>query len=291
MLIAQISDPHVTTDGTMIRALVDTPQRLVDAFGLCAALPRVPDVILMTGDLVNDARADEYELLAEAITHSPSPILPIPGNHDDPALLHATFAVSDRCGADLPDPASGPFHYSVDDHEVRLVAFDATRPEFHSGMVTAEHASWLDATLAERPDHPTIVFMHHTPFATGAWWFDYNGVAGADLLREVVTSHPQVRRVVCGHVHRAASTQWGHVTVSSAPSTAFLTGTGIAGGPPLIIDQRSPVALFSFADGVLTASETDLPGRHPTVDLREISSDWDTYEPLARRGGPVPKDH
>jgi len=81
------------------------------------------------------------------------------------------------------------------------------------------------------------------------------------------------------------------VTLSSAPSTAFLTGTGVAGGPPVIIDQRSPVTLLVYADGAITASETDLPGAHPTVDLREISSDWDTYEPLARGGGPIPKDH
>ena len=32
----------------------------------CAALPRVPDVILLTGDLVNDGTAEEYALLAEA---------------------------------------------------------------------------------------------------------------------------------------------------------------------------------------------------------------------------------
>ena len=110
MLIAQISDPHVTTEGTAVRALVDTPQRFADAVVTCAALPKVPDVILLTGDLVNDGTAEEYALLAEALAEAPCPVLPIPGNHDDPVLLHATFAALDVCGAALPDLRSGPFH-------------------------------------------------------------------------------------------------------------------------------------------------------------------------------------
>ena len=38
MLIAQISDPHVTIEGTAVRSLVDTPQRFADALATCAAI-------------------------------------------------------------------------------------------------------------------------------------------------------------------------------------------------------------------------------------------------------------
>src|SRR4051794_27663314 len=114
MLIAQISDPHVTTEGTAIRAMVDTPARLVDAFQSAASLPRTPDVILLTGDLVNDATPDEYELLSATLDHAPCPILPIPGNHDDPEMLRRVFAASHHCPVDLPMPPA-PFHYVVDD--------------------------------------------------------------------------------------------------------------------------------------------------------------------------------
>lgn len=288
MLIAQISDPHVTVEGTAIRSLVDTPARLVDAFDACARLARVPDVILFTGDLVNDGTRAEYDLLATTLKHAPCPVLPIPGNHDDPVLLHATFSASDRCGATLPDP-SGPFHYVVDDHPVRLVAFDVTEPANHSGLVTSEAATWLDRTLAARPDVPTIVFMHHVPYATGAWWFDYAGVAGADLLREVLSGHSQVVRVVSGHVHRTTSTQWGPLTLSSAPSTAYLSGTGVGDGPPVILDERAPVQLFWWTGDGIVASATDLPLPHTTLDLRDMNTNWDAYEQAARASGPISK--
>lgn len=285
MLIAQISDPHVTTEGTMIRALVDTPGHLVDAFELCSSLPRTPDVILMTGDLVNDGRSDEYDVLRDCLASAPCPVLPIPGNHDDHDLLRATFAATDLVPVALP--TARPFHYVVDDHDVRLVAFDTTLADHHNGLVTPKSAAWLDDTLSRSPDHPTIVFCHHTPYPTGAWWFDYNGVLGVDLLRSVLARHPQVLRVVAGHVHRATSTQWGPLTLSTAPSCAFLSSTGTADGPPLLIDQRSPVTLFNVTGSTLVASETDLPGSHPTVDLSALSSDWPAYERVARVGGPI----
>lgn len=290
MLIAQISDPHVTTEGTVVRSLVDTPQRFADALATCAALPKVPDVILLTGDLVNDGTAEEYALLAEALAEAPCPVLPIPGNHDDPMLLHATFAALDVCGATLPDPRSGPFHYVVDDHPVRLVALDSTVAGHHHGQVTEQSAAWLDATLTAAPEHPTMLFMHHVPYATGAWWFDYSGIDGRDLLREVLVRHPQVLRVVSGHVHRATSTQWGHLTLSSAPSTAFLSGTGVGDGPPLIVDQRSAPQLFAVDGDSLVASEADLPGPRLSIDMRDLVQDWSTYESVTRSRGPVPKD-
>ena len=72
MLIAHISDPHVTTEGTFIRSVVDTPGRLIAAFETLRDLPRAPDVIVITGDLVNDATPAEYELLVEATTPPPA---------------------------------------------------------------------------------------------------------------------------------------------------------------------------------------------------------------------------
>lgn len=290
MLIAQITDPHVAAEGTAVRALVDTPQRLVDAFEQCADLPRVPDVILLTGDLANDATPVEYDLLAETLHHAPCPVLPIPGNHDDPALLRATFAAAGVCPADLPDAPAGEFHYAHDDLDVRFVALDTTVADLHNGEVTERSAAWLDDTLAARSDQPTVVFMHHTPYATGSWWFDYNGVAGAERLRTVLARHPQVIRVVTGHVHRATHTQWGTLTLSSAPSTAYLSATGVGDGPPLIIDQRAPVTLLHHTDGTIVASETDLPTARTTLDLRDLNPNWADYEQRARAGGPVPKD-
>lgn len=294
MLIAQLSDPHVTVEGSFLRSLVDTPARFVAALETLATLPRSPDVILLSGDLVNDATAPEYGLLAECLAHAPAPIVAVPGNHDHPRHLRDTIArlQPDLAPPPLPD-ADTPSHHTVEDWPVRLVALDSTRRGFESGEITAASADWLDRTLAEAPDTPTIVLTHHTPYATGSWWFDYQGVAGVQLLRTVLARHPQVLRVVAGHVHRSTHTQWGPLILSTAGSTAFQTGTGAGGcddALPLIVDQSAPATLLWWNGDNLVASEADLAGPAHRVNLREISSDWTSYELAARSGAPIHTD-
>ena len=99
----------------------------------------------------------------------------------------------------------------------------------------------------------------------------------------------RVVRVVSGHVHRNTSTQWGALTLSSAPSTAYLSGTGVGDGPPVIVDQRSPVQLFWWTGDGIVASEADLPTQATTLSLYDMNRDWDAYEQAARAHGPISK--
>jgi len=62
--------------------------------------------------------------------------------------------------------------------------------------------------------------MHHPPFQTGIWWMDAIRIHGVKRFERIVRSSPQVRRIVCGHVHRPVHTTWAGVPCSIAPSTA-----------------------------------------------------------------------
>ena len=66
-ILAQISDTHVRADddGAAARQLTRA---------LRQAREYRANVILMTGDLANDERADEYALFAEAIADPPAPL-------------------------------------------------------------------------------------------------------------------------------------------------------------------------------------------------------------------------
>lgn len=289
MLIAQLSDPHVSVEGSILRSLVDTPTRFAAALGTLRELPKRPDVILLTGDLVNDATEAEYGLLAECLAEAPAPIVAVPGNHDNPRQLRDTIA---RIQPDLTPPPlrdpSDPLHHVVDDWPVRLVALDSTRRGFESGEITTDSAEWLDRTLAAAPDTPTVVLTHHTPYPTGSWWFDYQGVVGVELLRSVLSRHPQVLRVIAGHVHRSTQTQWGPLVLSTAGSTAFQTGSGVGGeGPPIIVDHSAPATLLWWRDDTLVASEADLAGPAMRADLRDISEEWAAYGDATRLGGTI----
>jgi 3',5'-cyclic AMP phosphodiesterase CpdA len=62
--------------------------------------------------------------------------------------------------------------------------------------------------------------LHHAPFVTGLAHVDEVGMDGSAALEQVIARHPQVERVLCGHVHRSTQIRFGGTIASSCPSTA-----------------------------------------------------------------------
>lgn len=219
-ILAQISDPHVRADDAGA-AIAQLERAMAQAHAYRA------DAILLTGDLVNDERADEYAVLAEAIVDPPAPLFLMPGNHDDRVHMRATFPTHAYL------PKSGPLSFSVDDFPVRIVAVDQIVPGETHGLLTAEHAAWLDRTLAAVPDKPTIVALHHPPFLTHDLLFDNIGLLDADLFAGVIARHRQVARIICGHHHRVVIGQVAHAPVIVAPSTSWTYGLATHASQPI----------------------------------------------------------
>jgi len=210
-VLAHISDLHI---GAGVG-----PAGRDAASGLRAALQaiakREPDAILATGDLVNDAKPEEYAELAAILADAPVPVYLLPGNHDDPDLLRAAFPGYAYL------PRSGALSYAVEAYPVRIVAIDETIRGEVGGDFTEDHARWLEATLAEAPHKPTIVALHHPPFASHDRLFDTLGLAGAGRFARVIARHGQVQRILCGHHHRVVLGAVAHAPAIMAPSTAW----------------------------------------------------------------------
>ncbi len=213
-VLAQISDTHIRADdgGAAGRQL---------RHALAQARHYRADAIVMTGDLANDAGAEEYVALADALADPPAPLYLMPGNHDDRDRLRAAFPGHDYL------PRTGHLSFVVDSFPVRIVAFDAVSPGDTHGLVTAEGAQWLDAALAASPEKPSIVALHHPPFPTHDILFDRIGLHRADLFADVIARHRQVVRVVCGHHHRVVVGQIAHAPVVVAPSTSWVYGLAL----------------------------------------------------------------
>ena len=81
---------------------------------------------------------------------------------------------------------------------LRIVTLDSSRYPEPGGSLDPEQLEWLDRTLARRPDQPTVVAVHHPPFATGIAHMDTMALdaASAAGLAAVIAGHPQVERVL-----------------------------------------------------------------------------------------------
>ena len=214
MLIAHLSDPHVRPEGELYQGVVDSNAQFAAAIAHVNTLDPRPDLVLLTGDLVDHGHVEEYGTLARLLAGLKIPVLAIPGNHDEREAFRQAFAGQSWL------PASGPIDYVNGDRgSVRIVALDVTLPGLHHGVVSEEGAAWLDRVLAAEPARPTIVMMHQPPFDTGIPYMDPYSCREGQRLAAVVARHPQVERILCGHVHRVMQMRFGGTTLCTAPST------------------------------------------------------------------------
>lgn len=243
MLIAQVTDTHIVDPATGRGPYVDHVARLAEAVERIDNEEPAVDLVVLTGDLVDEGTAAENDRLLEVLTGLGPPVVGVPGNHD----RRETFP-----DALLPGGRPGTTHLSwvLDRFEVRVVGLDTIEPGRHGGVFDDERRAWLDATLAADPERATLLLMHHPPFDTGVDWMDRQGHPGP-ALREVLAGHPQVRRVLCGHLHRPVATGFEHAVVSVGPSTVHhVAGDLWPGSTPRLVLDPPAYQLHRWQDGL-----------------------------------------
>ena len=212
-VLAQISDLHITAGGRLSYRVVDTVRMVRACVKNVLALKQRPDAVAITGDLTDSGRPEEYALLRELIAPFEMPVYLIPGNHDERNAMRAAF----------PDHGylrqSRDFvQYTIEAHALRIVAIDTVIPGESGGALGEESIAWLDRTLARAQDRPTVVLMHHPPFTTHIGHMDAYGLRNPEALAAVIRRHPQVERILCGHVHRPIEVRFAGTVASTAPS-------------------------------------------------------------------------
>jgi 3',5'-cyclic AMP phosphodiesterase CpdA len=207
-LLAQLSDSHLRAGAEGDAAAAG----LTAAIDRVLALDRLPDAVLVSGDLVDSGGADEYTRVRELLARLPMPVRVMIGNHDDRAELCATF--------DLPAP-DGFVQYVDQLGPLRLVCCDTIKPGVDDGAYGPERLAWLRDALAADRETPTIVALHHPPLPIGIAGLDALGLPLADrrALATLLAEHDQIQRVVAGHVHRSVVGELGGRPLVTCPST------------------------------------------------------------------------
>lgn len=211
MLIAQITDIHIGFEP-------DNPaeynrKRLDEVLDVLIDGPNRPDLLLATGDIADMGDAASYRRLATAFSRCPFPVWPSVGNHD----------LRDPFNTQFPGllDANGFVQYAIELDALRLVTIDTLEEGRHGGAFCEARAAWLDAELAKAPDTPTYIIMHHPPVESGIDWMNtHPDEPWVTIFTEVVRRHPQVRGLICGHLHRSVTVSWEGRTVAICSSTA-----------------------------------------------------------------------
>ena len=217
MILLQLSDLHVRPAGMPLSRVVEASQLTERALRAVSAFRPRPDAVLITGDLTDAGRPDEYaELLGMLRRHlGGCRVLLLPGNHDRHDNFRAALAAYEGVSS---DPTF--VQYVVEDLPIRMIVLDSVVPGADHGELCADRLRWLDARLAEAPDRPTFLALHHPPILCGLPVCDSINLHSMDALGAVLRRHPQVERILCGHHHRSITGRLGSAIVCVAPSVA-----------------------------------------------------------------------
>jgi 3',5'-cyclic-AMP phosphodiesterase len=232
---AQLSDLHIKPPGKLAYGRVDTAAALRNAVAAVNNLRQPVEFTLITGDLVDFGTATEYQYLHELLNSLDSPYYLIAGNHDDRVTLRKVFREHTYLGNDEF------IQYSLDRHDLRVVALDTVVPSASHGELCDLRLDWLEKTLAAAPNAPTVIAMHHPPFNTFIGHMDEIGLRkGRERLEHIISAHPNVERVLCGHLHRSIDVRFAGTIASTCPAPAHQVSLDLSETAPSRFELEPP---------------------------------------------------
>lgn len=250
MLIAQISDTHLTLDTPDANRRADDLARTIADIN---TLDPLPDVIVHTGDVVHNGLAEEYALARKLLEPARPPVYVSAGNKDHRDNLRAAF---------LPhgylDAGSDFITYTLEGHSVRLAVLDTLDPNSNKGDFCTRRASDLSARLSADTKTPTAIFAHHPPFQinVGPEPWNFGSDKAMARLTDALRAAPNVVGFFCGHVHRSTSGQIGDISAVVIPSVATPLRWGdypeaMQTRPTYFLHQYDPAQGFSTSTRIV----------------------------------------
>ena len=210
MLIAHLSDLHIDT------AESANTRRLQVALAALAQVRPRPQLVLITGDLTQHGRLEQYQLLRELLRDC-GPYVLVPGNHDDAAVTHRVFP-------EESPPAGGMLRLELEGLSLILADSCVARQDYGELGNELLHSMALELDCDPRP---TLLAMHHPPVPAQVPAMEGMGLRQIPAFQEWVERRACITAILVGHYHQAQfTTLGGCCPVIVAPSVA----------PPLIAD-------------------------------------------------------
>ncbi len=208
--ILQISDSHILPEPGNTLLGIDTEYYFRQVLKQAFALHKRFDLILVSGDLAQTPSLAVYQRILQHLTAYRTPALCLPGNHDDFAMMQATF--HDELFNCRKHVLLGGW---------QIVCLNSQKINSPVGKLNDAELSFLEQRLFQQPDTPTIIALHHPSFETGSQWLDTMQLVNSDGFLDLLDRHSQVKAVTCGHIHQEMEVSHGGFSLYAAPATCF----------------------------------------------------------------------
>ena len=178
------------------------------------------DLIIVTGDLVNEVKPAIYDHIFEVLQATHIPFACIAGNHD----------VTDEIGSDLPffereliaqpaDPRLLSRHV-IETDRWQLLLLDSSITGKVAGEITPTDIDWLCERLGAC-DKPALIALHHHVIPVDSDWIDTHMAETSEAFWQHQLRFHHLNVIIIGHTHQEQVRYRQGVTVYSTPSTCY----------------------------------------------------------------------
>lgn len=221
--VGHLSDTHFLEPGLPPEGThgYDTYAAFEAVLGHIASQPDL-DLVVVTGDVADHGRPEQYEIAAAALARLPVPVYVCPGNHDADAAFRTGLAPVDVHTPRLTHHGPWAFVYADSNAGAmspgeggRLVDPPGEERLHRDGALGESESAWLRAATAGHQADHVFVWVHHPPDADVPM---ANDPAYTAEWEAVLADRPKVRGFGAGHTHIPTSYTFAGRPVFVAPS-------------------------------------------------------------------------
>ncbi len=217
--VAQLSDLHISTSAGGYQW-----RNTTESFAAVAehVMEDPPDMLVITGDIADQGRPEEYEQVGLALAGFDRPVYCLPGNHDRTDAFHAHLP---RPGV-LAQPAMrvGDWQFLFGDSNLGGRTLEPqhgwvdTPDRIHdaNGSLTDNEYTRLESQLTVPGAEHSMLWLHHPP---GSSRF-FEEPAYDEQIRGLLEG-TTVRAVAAGHAHTGITVEIGGIPSHLCPSTGL----------------------------------------------------------------------
>jgi protein icc homolog len=209
--LLQITDPHLFKEKETALLGVNTQASFTQVLKEIQQENNTFDIVLATGDLVQDGSDEGYRRFVEMVTPLNKPIFWIPGNHDfQPKMVEHLNKT----------PMESAKHLLLGKYW-QVLLLDSQVYGVPHGQLSQHQLNLLEEKLAQHPNRYALVVLHHHLLPTNSAWLDQHNLRNSHELAEVLGKFSNVKGILYGHIHQEVNALWNGYQVMATPATSI----------------------------------------------------------------------
>ncbi len=168
------------------------------------------DLILITGDLAQTPCHSSYQRIIDTLEKYNTRTICLPGNHDDYSIMHQLInSKLINCNKQLA------FKYW------QIICLNSQQLGEKGGLLDSNQLELLNDFLQNNASLNTLIALHHPPLPINSPWMDKMILENRDEFFSVLENYPQVKVIICGHIHQQLEKHQENILILGTPSTCF----------------------------------------------------------------------